>query len=477
MLSGGGPPVNPGAGGGHKSCCLNIMPGHDAAGALGWRRQETYVGGSRRDTPVDRITVHASRGSPRDVEVVPRGRTPGHRVPAHGAVGQDSRARQAAVPRGHRRPHARGRRASPGAREGRARRARPGRLDGRPRLARGRRVGAHAGGRPLALPLADAGARLARRAPRAPQRQAHGMEGRRLRRDGRTRRVGPRRGPRERGRPVRGGRAQGAALDGRRAARRERAAPPRALGPGARADSPRPDGHPRPPGRPRLRRRAARRGRPPERGRDRGPHVRDGPRRRPPRGAQEDSVPDAHAHGREDRPLRVRSRRDRADAPAVRARRALDGAARDSRGGCAAHAARAARPAARPAVRPGGPPAPDRRARGAARDRGVGQAPRRRPQAHVLGSRPDERDPDDRNAVRAAPDARAGGLRVSSVSGGVDLVPVPLVARRDGAASPAAGRDPVAALRAPRRETSPARSRRSARPARPSAPRPGARWT
>ena len=111
------------------------MPGHDAARAPDWRRQETYVGGSRRDTPVDRIAVHAPRGSPRDVEVGSRRRTPGHRVPARGPVRQDSGAGQAAVPRGRRRPHARGRRTSRSraAAAAAARGARAGRLDGRPR--------------------------------------------------------------------------------------------------------------------------------------------------------------------------------------------------------------------------------------------------------------------------------------------------------------------------------------------------------
>ncbi len=466
MLRAGAPPVNPRVEEDPKSFRLNIMPRHDAKRALDWRRQETYVGGSRRDTPVDRITVHAPRGSPRDVEVVPRGCPPGHRVPARGHLRQDPRAGQAALPRGHRRPHARGRVTgrrvrAPRGRAAPARAPSAGGLDDRPRLARGRGVRADAGGRPLALPRADAGARLARRPSRPAQRPPHGLEVRRLRRDGRARRDGPRGGPRERGGLLRRRRPEGPALDARRAARRKLAAAPRPLRSRAGEDAPRPDGHPRPARRPRLRRRAAGRGRPAERGRHRGPHVRDRARGRPPRGPQEDPVSDAHADGREDRASRGHPARcDRADARTDGARPALDGRARRDHGGTAAGCgrARSAACAARLAAA-----ASDRRARGPARDRGVGQAPRVRAPAHLLRSGPHERDslargpgpPAAPARLRRRPRSRFRRSRRRPPSRRPLLRPRAESRRRS---------------RAPRRATSRAPSRRSARRARPSAP-------
>ena len=84
----------------------------------------------------------------------------------------------------------------------------------------------------------------------------------------------------------------------------------------------------------------------------------------------------------------VPARRHDADARGVRARPALDGRPRSDDGA----AARSSVPAGRAARVLTDAAAPDGRARGAARDRGIRQAARLRAAAHVLGPRPHERD-------------------------------------------------------------------------------------
>ncbi len=123
-------------------------------------------------------------------------------------------------------------------------------------------------------------------------------------------------------------------------------------------------------------------------------------------------------------------------------------------------------PAAPPASSPTRP-APDGRARGAARDRGVRQAARVRAAAHVLAI------PASRARFRRS--ARRRRRRRPAGAGGLALVPVDHAAPVGHGASSSAACCRAASRprsRAPRPATSRARSRRSARRARPSA-RPG----